>query len=280
MFYLLMVVVMSTTCAHILKVSQIRQAPILPLMAVNYFLALTGSLIGGGFDIPTGRLFLSLGLCQGVMFVFCLLMFRLSIDRLGLTLPTALMRLSAVAPTAASVILFNENPSLGQLIGVGLGFVILPLANREPWSGKDWSGMLKRGFGWALALFVGFGLVNMVYKIQAELTPTRTPFHFLAMVFGTALVVTTAVCIQRRLVLTKSALVFGLLFGAANLGSGYFMIQTVAHLPGVIAYPSLGVGVIGATALTSRIIWGERLRPANYLFLALAGGSLALIHLS
>ena len=67
--------------------------------------------------------------------------------------------------------------------------------------------------------------------------------------------------------------------GTTNVLATYFWIRTLTYLPGSVAYPMLGLGVIALTTLASLLIWHEKLRPANYAFLTLASVSVFLINL-
>lgn len=58
----------------------------------------------------------------------------------------------------------------------------------------------------------------------------------------------------------------------------YFWIRTLSHLPGSIAYPTLGLGVIVVTTPVSLIFWKEKLRLANYFFLDLSCLAIYLIN--
>jgi len=58
----------------------------------------------------------------------------------------------------------------------------------------------------------------------------------------------------------------------------YFWFRALAHIPGSIAFPTLGLGVIAITTLAGLMIWHEKLRPANYLFLGLACLAVLLIN--
>ena len=79
---------------------------------------------------------------------------------------------------------------------------------------------------------------------------------------------------------SRPCLIWGFVLGATNVLATYFWIRTLAQIPGSVAYPTLGLGVIAVTTVASLVIWSERLRPANYTFLALACLSVFLINLT
>jgi multidrug transporter EmrE-like cation transporter len=97
-------------------------------------------------------------------------------------------------------------------------------------------------------------------------------------IFGTALLISLPGLLRNPQPSTTT-LLWGALLGAANMLATYFWIRTLAVLPGSIAYPTLGVGVIAVGTLAGLVIWKEKLRPANVLFLILASLSILLINI-
>jgi drug/metabolite transporter (DMT)-like permease len=176
------------------------------------------------------------------------------------------------------LIFFAEHTNFYQILGLILAFVCLPLASKEPMrsgqaSKEAWKGML-----WGLLIFAVYGMTDFTFKIQAELEPLANPSSFMATIFGTALLLTFPQLFKGTRP-SKSCLFWGVVLGTTNVLTTYFWIRTLSHLPGSVAYPTLGLGVIAITTLASLLIWHEKLRPANYAFLALAGVSVFLINL-
>ena len=134
------------------------------------------------------------------------------------------------------------------------------------------------GIVWGLLLFAVYGVTDFIFKVQAELVPLADPDTFMATIFTTALILTFPQ-LFRGTRPGKGCLFWGAVLGTTNVLATHFWIRTLAHLPGATAYPTLALGVIAMTTLASLLVWRERLRPANFAFLALAGVAVVLINL-
>lgn len=278
--FLLLAVIFSSGVAITMKVANANNLRLGQFLAVNYIVCLLTLLAWGVWQAPSrNSVFIwSLGIFIGVMYVLSLWLFNRSISVTGLALSTTLMRLSSALPTLGSLIFFAEHTNLYQVLGLILAFACLPLASKEPMrfgqAGKEvWKGML-----WGLLLFAVYGLTDFTFKIQAELEPLTNPSSFMATIFGTALLLTFPQLFKGTRP-GKQCLFWGVVLGTTNVLATYFWIRTLTHLPGSVAYPMLGLGVIALTTLASLLIWREKLRPANFAFLALASMSVFLINL-
>ncbi len=278
--FLVLSVIFSSGVAITMKVANARKLRLGQFLAINYVVCLLALLTWGFWQKPVSNsIFIwILGVFVGVMYVLSLWLFNRSISVTGLALSTTLMRLSSALPTLGSLVFFAEHTRLYQVLGLILAFSCLPLASKEPirfgQTGKDvWKGML-----WGILLFAVYGLTDFTFKIQAELEPLTNPGSFMATIFGTALLLTFPQLFKGDRP-SKPCLFWGVVMGTTNVLTTYFWIRTLAHLPGSVAYPMLGLGVITLTTLASLLIWREKLRPANYAFLALASVSVFLINM-
>jgi len=278
--FLALAIIFSSGVAMTMKVANTHKLKLGQFLAVNYIVCLLALLAWSTWQPPEqNSIFIwSLGIFVGFMYVLSLWLFNQSITMAGLALSTTLMRLSSAIPTLGSLILFAEQTNLYQILGLILAFICLPLASKEPLrfgqAGREvWKGIL-----WGMLLFAVYGMTDFTFKIQAELEPLTHPGGFMATIFGTALLLTFPQLFKGDRP-TKHCIFWGIVLGATNVLTTYFWIRTLAHLPGSVAYPSLGLGVIGITTLASLLIWREKLRPANYAFLVLASGAVFLINL-
>jgi multidrug transporter EmrE-like cation transporter len=279
--FLLMAVIFSSGVALSMKAANSRAVDLWQFLAVNYVVCTVSLLAWGAWQtLGDNSIFIwCLGIFTGIMYVLSLWLFNKAISAEGLALSTTLMRLSAAIPTLGSLVFFSETIGFFQAMGVGLAFLCLPLAGRTPLhlgkAGKNaWKGII-----WGLLLFGVYGVTDFTFKIQAELEPMADPKAFMATIFGTALVLTLP-----RLMggtrLTRPCVTLGTILGITNVLATYFWIQALSRLPGAVAYPTLGLGVIAVTTLVSLIFWKEQLRPANYVFLAMACAAVFLINLN
>jgi drug/metabolite transporter (DMT)-like permease len=279
--FLTLAIIFSSGVAMTMKVANTKELKLGQFLAVNYIVCILALLAWGAWQAPirNSTFIWSLGIFVGVMYVLSLLLFNQAITIAGLALSTTLMRLSSALPTLGSLVLFAEETNLYQILGLILAFSCLPLASKEPLrfgqAGKKvWKGML-----WGMLLFTVYGMTDFTFKIQAEWEPLTNPSSFMTTIFGTALLLTFPQLFKGTWP-TKQCLLWGAVLGITNVLTTYFWIRTLTYLPGSVAYPSLGLGVIALTTLASLLIWREKLRPANFAFLALASVSVFLINLS
>lgn len=279
--FLALAIIFSSGVAMTMKVANTKELKLGQFLAVNYIVCILALLAWGAWQAPirNSTFIWSLGIFVGVMYVLSLLLFNQAITIAGLALSTTLMRLSSALPTLGSLVLFAEETNLYQILGLILAFSCLPLASKEPLrfgqAGKKvWKGML-----WGMLLFTVYGMTDFTFKIQTEWEPLTNPSSFMATIFGTALLLTFPQLFKGTRP-TKQCLLWGAVLGITNVLTTYFWIRTLTYLPGSVAYPSLGLGVIALTTLASLLIWREKLRPANFAFLALASVSVFLINLS
>jgi multidrug transporter EmrE-like cation transporter len=279
MIYLALAILFSSGVALSMKGGNRPSVNLWQFLAVNYVVCTAGLIAWGAWKtLDDNSLFMwLLGMFTGIMYVLCLWLFNKAIQAQGLALSTTLMRLSAAIPTLGSLIFFSETTGLFQALGILLAFLCLPLASREPLRFRHPEKTAFQGILWGLLLFAAYGVTDFVFKIQAELAPQADPKAFMATIFGTALILTLP-----RLKGLKhpgnACLFWGTALGTTNVLATWFWIRALSHLPGAIAYPTLGLGVIAVTTLISLFFWKETLRPANFLFLAMACVAVFLIN--
>lgn len=279
MVYLVLAICCSVAVATVITYAHRRSLPTFALFAVNYVVATVASVIGSG---ASPRIFgepaeLGLSLVLGVLFIGCFWLMMKSVQKLGMVIPVTLMRLSAVVPTAASILLYREAPTLLQITGILLAFLALPLASPKPITRASMRPLLEGGFGWGLLLFAGFGLTEFLFKFQKEALPMDNPSDMLQVVFGTAMVIGIVTAWRLRERVTLHVLVTGAVLGVVNMYSARFLILALRELPGMVIFPVNGIGVIMLSAIVAILLWKERLNTRNYLYLALAAVALVLI---
>lgn len=279
MIYLGLAILFSSGVALSMKGGNRPTVNLWQFLAINYVVCTAGLMAWGAWKtLGDNSVFIwFLGMFTGIMYVLCLWLFNKAIQAQGLALSTTMMRLSAAIPTLGSLIFFSETTGLFQALGIGLAFLCLPLASREPLYFGRSAHPVSHGIVWGLLLFAAYGVTDFVFKIQAELEPQADPKAFMATIFGTALIFT----LPRLKGLRppgNACLFWGTALGTTNVLATWFWILALSFLPGAIAYPTLGLGVITVTTLISLIFWKETLRPANYLFLAMACVAVFLIN--
>jgi drug/metabolite transporter (DMT)-like permease len=278
MLYLLLSILCSVAIAHIFKWVEQKMFPIFPIFAINYAIATLGAGISStpvhkSLTVGAG----SLGIAVGVLFIASFLVFMVAVTKLGVTIPVSLMRLSAVLPTLGSILIFKEHPDWQQIVGLILAFSILPLSQRQPITKSTLRTMIHEGLYWSLFLFIIFGVTDFSLKIQIEIFPLANASAFLTIVFATSFMIAISMCIVQRQPMRLQYFGTGAWLGIFNLLSTLFFIKALGVLPGLLVYPFNGIGIILLSALTSMIIWRERLKMRQWVFILLAAVALILI---
>jgi len=278
--YLTLSVLFSFIIAMTMKVANTRHFKLGQILALNYIVCCLSLLIQGNWQIhkfgsPTVW---ALGVSIGILFVLSLWLYDRAIAATGLALSTTLMRLSAAIPTLTSILVFSEKASILQTVGLVLAFACLPLANKEPLRLRQMGTDILGGMHWGLLLFIAAGVTDFGFKLQVELEPDADPNGFMMLIFATALMLTLPQLFKGPRP-SKQCMMWGFTLGVSNVLTTLFKILALAIVPGAIAFPTMGVGVIALTVVASLFIWKEELRPANYLFLILGGLAVFLINL-
>jgi len=278
--YLALSVFFSCIIALTMKVANTRHIKLGQMLVVNYIVCCLSLLAQGTWQIHKlgSPLVWLMGISIGILFVLSLWLYDRAIAATGLALSTTLMRLSAAIPTLASILVFSEKASIFQTIGLVLAFACLPLASNEPLRFRQMGRDILGGMHWGLLLFIAAGFTDFVFKLQVELEPDADPNGFMMLIFGTALILTLPQLFKGSRP-GKLSILCGFTLGVSNVLTTFFKIIALAIVPGSIAFPTMGIGVIAFTAVASLLIWKERLRPANYLFIASGGLAVFLINL-
>lgn len=279
MLYLALAVVCSVGIAVTFKYADRQGMPTFALFAVNYLIATGSALLasGGPGAVEFSTTVVSFGVLLGTLFVWSFFLLMLTVRKLGMVIPVALMRLSVVLPVLGSIFIFAEQPTLLQSAGIVLAFAVLPLASREKLTRATLRPLLKGGLGWGLVLFFSYGVTDFLFKVQKEMLPVRDAYDLLVVVFGTALAITVTAAALRRERVTARVAGLGITLGLLNLYSTYFFIRALGELPGIVVYPANGIGIIVLSSLAGVLLWKEALPARNVVALLLAAVSLVLL---
>lgn len=282
MLFLLFAILCSTVVGHIFTLASRRGTGSAALLFANYAVAAPASVLGM-FLHPApvnlvGLLPVFLAALLGFLFLFNYLMLAESIKRMGIALPVTLMRVSVAWPVIGSIVLFNEFPHVATLIATVAVFLALPLAapqriNRRVLQGAHSSGLLQ-----ALLLFVGTGLTELLFKVQAELHPMANPFVFTSMIFPVALFFSWLYYRRSKEKLKRDGVGLGAALGLFNVGSTVFLLLALHLLEGIVVFPINAAGVIVLSTLSALFIWRERPAPRQWLFIVIACIAIAFIY--
>jgi DME family drug/metabolite transporter len=277
--YLALHIAGSVSFGHIMKWALRRNCSLVAVGAINYVVACLGSclvaLVGRspGLD-ATGYLAALLG---GLSYVVSFYFYYQAIRLTGVSISTSVIRLAVLPAIVASILFWGERPVAHQVVGIVLILVALPLLSRQP---SDKSVQLAGPvWGWLLALFAttsGGSVAAKLFQVTGD--PLAKPL-LLGVWFGAAAVVALLAIWQQRLRPTRDDVPLGVLLGLVNVGGNISMLAALDHLPAAILFPAASGSGVRLVALTSALLWRERLSRPALLGIAVSLPALVLVSL-
>lgn len=277
MIYLFLSVLCSVLVSVLLKLARRRGFDVGQAIAWNYVAtsALTAWIFRPSLAPLDGPGVPWIGMVGlGILLPTIFMALAASVRNAGIVRSDTAQRLSLLISLLAAFLLFGEQPTTIKAAGLVLGFVaLLCMLWRGEQATKTQDGA---GWYWPLAVFIGFGVIDILLKLVAQ---AGIPFATsLLVAFVLSFVVATAIflwrCIQRQARPRMRDTAAGLLLGLINFGNIVFYVlahRALAQHPALV-FASMNLGVVLFGALVGTLAFGERLRMINVsgLLLALA----------
>lgn len=271
--YLICTVLFSLSIAQILKIVELRKLRTLPVLVVNYAIAfLVASLSTeweGVFERPAITYLAVLSGIVGALFIVNFLVYSKSIDRNGMGISIAGMRMSLVIPIGVSLFFYNEELNQLKMTGILSSlvalFLLIPTINRKGTS--DWKMAIL-----PILLFLFTGLGETGLKVfERELSASFTQSQFLSGIFLTAFLIgITALITRKGRSITSKELMAGTVLGVVNLYSAHFLILSLKSYPGSIVFPVINLAtIVGGTAI-GLYFWNDQVTHKQWFGLVLA----------
>jgi len=278
MIALLLTILCSSSIALILKYNDEHDGNPLLLLAGNYFIA---AIISFGFVLADDGATLSLetvifGTLLAFLFVASFFAFAKAVSAAGTALATVSSRLSVIVPLLFSIVIYHEEPSVYQFVGIIIALITILLFYFS--LKKDTTRKLHfMDYFYLLAVLIGIGLNDFAMKVFQQWRPLGEKPYFIFIIFSAATIYTFVVILFKKVPINKVVLIRGGILGVPNMFSTFFILLALAQLPAIVVYPMTNIGIILLTTLGAALLWQEKLN--SYGKWALISGIIAIVFL-
>lgn len=280
MTYILLAVVFSVAVSVLLKLARKGGIDIVQAVATNYVVAallavlLLGATPRAAIDAKATYVPLVL---LGILLPAIFLVLARSVRAAGIVRTDVAQRLSLFLSLVAAFAFLGDTLTETKSLGIALAFaaVLCVLWRKE-------RGTMERG-GWLapLAVFAGFGAIDICFKLVAQ---AGAPFaSALLASFLIAMVLCWIAVLARAAMhaapVNLRSLGFGVLLGVANFANILFYVRGHQALPNnpSLVFASMNVGVVVLGTLVGAFGFRERLAVVNWLGIALAIGAIGVM---
>ena len=218
-------------------------------------------------------------LILGVLMPSLFLVLARSVIAVGVVRTDAAQRLSLLLPLLAAFTLFGETLTWLKALGLALGlFAIACIVSRA--SAASTAG--RGGWHWPLVVFIGMGIVDILFKRMAQLSSVPFTDVLLAaftLALALALLYIASLYVRGQANWSWRNAVAALLLGTLNFGNIFFYVrahQQLAAQPALV-FSAMNIGVIVLATLVGALLFGEQLGRLNRAGLLLAVVAVALL---
>jgi len=271
MFNLSLSVLCSVLIANLLMVfGRKGRLSMLPIFLGNYFVASISSYYSLSGSITALPAFdLSFGIFTGALFLLNFWVFQKCIVVNGLSLSVGAMRIAMIIPILLALLIFGEQLSLLNLLGIMLGLAAFSIKS----DAKSLHNLL-----WIMGLFAISGFSDASLKIYKELGSANEPL-FVYLIFTSAFIYTLVAIVIGKTRVSLSAILFGFALGVPNRLSTVFFLRGLDSVPAAIAYPSVAVAIVLLSILSDIFFWKKAVSRHDLLLWSLLILSLILLNL-
>ncbi len=215
---------------------------------------------------------LPFGILLGVLFILMFYLIGNSSQKAGITVTTLANKLSLVFPVLFSLIYFNEQISTIKYFGLGTAVIAVILTVYK----KDVKKTNLLFIVLPVLIFFGSGLIDSIVKyVQAVKISDEETTLYTIIVFFVAFVCGTLISVfnkNRNFKFHPPTLLLGILLGAANFGSLYFLIRALnnSNMDSSLVFALNNMSVVAFTALIGTFVFKEKLNKINFVGIILA----------
>jgi len=244
------------------------------------------------------------GASMGLIYFMAYFLAIYSIRKIGVASATVISVLSILFPIAFAAMMYDEQPSMIQVVGITLALTALTLIGAQAKPDKSGNGPTielsedkqkqdanSGSNKWILplALFLFFLLCGLsriaqeAFKHAIEFEGRIESVHrptFCIAAFGAAAIPSIVMLIWRGKKILSMELGIGISMGVSNILQIVFILKALENFPGFIVFPLGSAGGVVFVTLVATGLLGERLTRRTMIGIALSVVSLFLLNLS
>ena len=206
--------------------------------------------------------------------IFFIVMFNImaiTTQKLGISISSMASKMSLIIPVIGAVIFQNASIGVYKILGIIIAIISVYLTFKK--SGQTAKPTL------AIILFLGAGILDMwLDSIRNNFLSSTVDFNlFIVTVFFTAFSAGLIKVIWDRKKIIKKNIVAGIVLGAPNYFSIYFVLLALENLGGIYVFPILNIGVVLFSTIISWLFYQEQMSKINWMGIVLACLSILII---
>ncbi|MGC8865205.1 MAG: EamA family transporter [Bacteroidales bacterium] len=251
---------------------------LLPVVFVNY---ITATLLGlsSTHAFFVGQNLVKLGwfpyaLAGGLLFIITFLLMGISTRHAGLAITSVAGKMSVVIPVAMGFLLLSERPTPLKVSGIFMALMAFYFVFGIR---KDTSPETRHQLSiFPLLLFLSTGLGDSLIKYAQVHAIGNDFLPFLTVVFGVCLLLGILLLGYQNAWNNENRnwknLLAGVALGSFNWYSTVFLLQAMQSMEASVIFPAFNAGMVAIASLSGTLLFGEKLRPLNWLgiFMAIA----------
>ena len=279
MLFLILAVASSSLIAVAMRATKEKRKSAMGMFVVNYLICSVISCLFAGriaFYAPMPGFFraMAMGSFTGFLYLLSFVLYRLNIEKNGMSMASTFMKLGVVISTLTAVLVFKETPSLLQILGIVLAAVSILMIHTEREEGTSASAR------WLLPVLLVFGgIADSMANVFDKTGDPEVRDYYLFYIFAAAFAISLLLLLIRKDRIGRWEVISGILVGIPNYFSSRFLLLSLGSLPAVIVYPAVSVGTIAAVSLAGFFLFGESLSSRKLLAMAVIALALILLNI-
>jgi len=292
MHFLLLCIISSTGIFIVFKSLDRFNIPSFPVIVINYLVAtILGFVINPGLariDEVRKMEWLPASILIGILFIVMFFLVAYSSKKAGISVTTVASKMSVIFPIILSILIDPGD----QLSLLKIAAILCTLCGVALTVYNPREGVANRAAIYIpLILFAGMGIVDSLVKYaQHQYVSDQETALFSAVLFLNAFVAGVLVLIftpkNFRSFLRPAIWAWGILLGAVNFGSIFFIVRALNFISpqgkmidSSVIFGINNTGIVALSVMAGLLVFGERLKPVNWVGIILSAIALILFSL-